>query len=274
MRQAWILGACVLTLSALGCGDDESPEILTPEDWAAQLSAPETFTWTDQPLSYTPPPEPWTREREQSGGLFGASHVKRGSVGERIHVAEYTAVGKRDRCSELSALMSELEELSPREFSSRLQRARPYLREPVNESEATNFGKANRRLDLARTEFREGDLYDVRSEISNALRDLHWVKYELEEIVAPAIFTGEGYDAFGTIEVFEPTPGTTGGEPSLSLDYTLISRDRGITYQGREVYVAHNNRLFVASFQGLAENLPLFDALVRSIQFPEGSCDH
>jgi hypothetical protein len=36
----------------------------------------------------------------------------------------------------------------------------------------------------------------------------------------------------------------------------------------------HNNRLFVAHFHGLAENLPLFEEMIDSIVFPPGECEH
>jgi hypothetical protein len=38
--------------------------------------------------------------------------------------------------------------------------------------------------------------------------------------------------------------------------------------------VLHNNRLFVVSFQGLAENLPLFEQVVDTVAFPPGRCEH
>jgi hypothetical protein len=62
------------------------------------------------------------------------------------------------------------------------------------------------------------------------------------------------------------------GEPAVRRDYTF--EHRGHTFTGREIFVMHNNRLFVAAFHGLDENLPLFDDMVASIVFPAGECEH
>ena len=59
------------------------------------LSAAETFTWTDQPLRFQPPPDDWRRDRYNQGGLLGVNFIHSRSVGERIYIAEYTRVGKR-----------------------------------------------------------------------------------------------------------------------------------------------------------------------------------
>lgn len=238
------------------------------------LPEPEEFIWDDQPISFSPPPEDWERQREQSGGLMGARFVKRRSVGERIHVAEYSSIGKRDRCSELEAILRDLDELDQRQFSIRLQRARPYLSDPVNDSEVDYFAAANERLDDARTAFREEDMTGVRREIGGAIDDLSWVQFELDEIVDRVIFEEEDLDSLGRIEILGTSEGEVDDKPSVTLDYTFVSFDRDRLYHGREVYVEYNNRLFVASFMGLEENLPLFDAIVETISFPEGECDH
>ena len=59
------------------------------------LSPAETFTWTDQPLRFQPPPADWRRDRYNQGGLLGVDFIHSGSVGERIYIAEYTRVAAR-----------------------------------------------------------------------------------------------------------------------------------------------------------------------------------
>jgi hypothetical protein len=59
------------------------------------LSAAETFRWTDQPLTFQPPPAGWRRDKHNEGGLLGVRFTHSGSVGERIYVAEYTKIGQR-----------------------------------------------------------------------------------------------------------------------------------------------------------------------------------
>jgi hypothetical protein len=279
VRRTRVLGsvlAAVLSV-ALGCGEGEEKSAksrLTAADWATRLGPPEQFTWDDQPLSFAPPPPDWKRQREQSGGLRGARFVKPVSGGQAIHVAEVTALGKRDRCSELEALLRELDELSQREFMIRLQRSRPYGKDPVNAGEKMAFAAANERLDEARTAHIAGDLQEVRRQISEALFTLRFVIYALDEVVQDALFTGEGYEQFGKIEVFEAQPGELAGKPSVELEYLLAVEGKELLIYGRKVYVEHNNRLFELSFQGVEEYLPLFEALLESVRFPDGACQH
>lgn len=264
----------ILTSCSNDMDSSSETEFRSPAEWAALLGPVEVFVWNDQPVEFSIPPADWVSEREQSGGLMGVRYVKRKSVGERIHVAEYTSVGKKDRCKKLEDLMRDLDELNSRDFSSRLQRARPYAQHPINASEKQAAKRANERLDDARDAYRSGDLDEVRDRISAAIWDLKWVDYPLDDVVGLALFTGEGYEQFGKVAVLEPVRGEVAGEPSLSLDYSFVAHGSGRNYHGREIYVEHNNRLFVASFQGLEENLSLFDALVASINFPPGSCEH
>lgn len=273
-----IVGLSLLVI-ALGCDATgqipDRREERSAEEWAAELAAPEEFSWDDQPIRFAPLPADWERQREQSGGLFGTRFVKYVSGGQSIEVAEFTAVGKRDRCTELEELLRDLDELDRREFMNRLLKARPYLgKDPLNASETEAFEAANERLDDARSAYLAGDFEEVRGRISAALWDLRWVALPLEDIVEPALFTGEGYDRMGRIEVAEPVDSEVAGKPAILLEYVFEPNDRDGVFHGKHYYVAHNNRLFVARFQGVDEYLPLFDAMVDSISFPPGACEH
>jgi hypothetical protein len=277
-RSILFLFSLSIVATGLACGErgesSENGSVRSVEAWATEMGPPERFVWDDEPISFSPPPADWERQREQSGGLFGARFVKYESGGQAIHLAEVTAVGQRDRCSELKALLRDLDELSPREFQTRLQRARPYLRDPINRSEKDAFKAANNRLDQARKAEREGDPAEVRDRISAALWDLKWVEYTLSEVVEPVLFTGEEWAGHGEIELQEPLAGEIAGEPSLHVDYLFDSKDKDRVFTGRKVYIEHNNRLFEASFLGVEEYLPLFEAMVQSISFPGGACEH
>lgn len=78
-----------ILLVLVACGPDEDRARTEP------LSAAETFTWTDQPLRFQPPPADWRRDRYNQGGLLGVTFIHTGSVGERIDVAEFTRVAER-----------------------------------------------------------------------------------------------------------------------------------------------------------------------------------
>ena len=169
MNPIMVLATIGFVALATGCsGDSDSspdPVVRSPAEWAALLSPAEVFAWDDQPIEFAPPPPDWVSEREQSGGLMGVRYVKQRSVGERVHVAEYTSVGKKDRCKELEDLLRDLDELNARDFGNRLQRARPYAQHPLNASETEAAERASERLDDARTAYRSGDLDEVRDRI-------------------------------------------------------------------------------------------------------------
>lgn len=278
-RRLWIDSFVIVSLALLaGCSGSNDGDAAsanggrTAAEWAAELGPPEIFTWDDQPISFAPPPASWERQREQSGGLLGARFVKYEQGGQAIHFAEVTKVGQRDRCSELEQLLKEVEEPS---FLGDLQRARPYRNGFINGTEKMNSTAVQERLDRAAQAHRARDFSEARSAISKALYAMHFVKYSLDEVVGPALFTGKGYEKFGQIEVFDPYPGeAVAGQPSLVLEYLLAVRDKKQIFYGRKVYVEYNNRLFEASFQGVKEYMPLFEAMLASVSFPEGPCVH
>jgi hypothetical protein len=103
---------------------------------------------------------------------------------------------------------------------------------------------------------------------------LNWVRFELGDVVEQALFTGKGWDGIGKIELAEPIDTEIAGRPAVVLDYTLAPRERDGILRGQKVYVEQNNRLFVASFQGVDEYFPLFEAMIDSISFPPGTCEH
>ena len=62
------------------------------------------------------------------------------------------------------------------------------------------------------------------------------------------------------------------GEPAVRVDFTFDSH--GIPFVGRRIYVVHNNRMFEIGLQGRETTLPLFQAVLDSITFPAGPCEH
>ena len=82
----WIF---LLLVFVLACTSQEKKAREEP------LLPAETFNWGAIPLTFQPPPAPWARQKHNQGGLLGVWFTHRGSVGERIYVAEYTKVGKR-----------------------------------------------------------------------------------------------------------------------------------------------------------------------------------
>ena len=262
---ALLLGLCLIW--ACG-GDGDVSSILE------SLPPTEEFNWGGQPISVSPPPESWRREKEQSGGLRGARFIKTGSVGEEIRLTEHYSLAERDRCERLSALLSDLDNLDRTALNKRVQRARLYPVPPINSKEATLADAANASLDRARANFLQDQMIETRTAITQALEQAGRIHYSLNEVVDRVMFSPTSYDSFGTVEVEEPIRGELAGEPSVTVDFTLDSTERPHFYHGRQVYVLKNNRLFVLTFFGLSENLPLFDAIVETVSFPPGQCSH
>ncbi len=52
------------------------------------LAPPETFLWSDQPVVFSPPPDPFTRERHAEGGRKGVSFTRYEAPPTRMTVAE------------------------------------------------------------------------------------------------------------------------------------------------------------------------------------------
>ena len=266
MRPALALVVAV-GLVTTACGGSDAPETEPPP-----LPPAEVFAWGGQPISFSPPPEDWRREKEQSGGLRGARFVLAGSVGERIHIAEHYALDERDHCARLAALASDHERLDDNAFRNDLLRARPYVPEPINGWEGRYASDVNSSLDSAFQARMQRDPAMTRHWLDRAREEAAQIRYTLDDVVERVTFTAPASPSGSTFEVGERRSASVAGEPAYALNYVM--KLRGRTYLGREYYVLKNNRLFVASFQGLANNLALFESIVESITFPPGACDH
>lgn len=264
------VAATILLLCVVGCASDGG----SPREPAPTPAGTERFDWGGQPIAFAVPDASWRRDREQSGGLRGVRFIKSGSVGEEIRVAEHYALDDRDRCSRLEELLDELENLSRGEMQHATRHARLWASPPIHSREERDVELANAELDRALASFRADDLEAAREAIGEALQHAVGIRYTLDEVLDRVLFTRAQYDAFGKVEVEPPVEGSIAGEPSVSVDFTLDSRDRDVLFHGRQHYVLKNNRLFVLAFIGLPENLPLFEAIVESVDFPAGSCAH
>ena len=85
-RTRWIF---LLLVFFLACTSQENKAREEP------LLPAETFNWCVIPLTFQPPPAQWARQKHNEGGLRGVWFTHKGSVGERIYVAEYYKVGER-----------------------------------------------------------------------------------------------------------------------------------------------------------------------------------
>ena len=73
----------------LACDSQEKRALKEP------LLPAETFHWSIIPIAFQPPPVTWERQKHNQGGLLGIWFTHKGSVGERIYIAELLKIGRR-----------------------------------------------------------------------------------------------------------------------------------------------------------------------------------
>jgi len=260
----FLLSVVPLTI-VLGCG--ATPEV---ED----LPPPERFDWGGgQPIRFSPAPPDWRREKTTSGGLRGLRFVKTGSVGEGITMAEAYHYSDHDRCAEIDELLARCNEIPWRDLSKRVQKSRINVWNPISDHEEYLGGQVNQSMDRAVESARNGDEFGVCRELETAREQAGRIVFSIDDVPDEDLVV---FRTGGLVPAESLTPlGTSrtevAGHPAVRRDYTFDYRHLFI---GRELFVMHNNRLFVAHFHGLAENLPLFEEMIDSIVFPPGECEH
>jgi hypothetical protein len=95
------------------------------------------------------------------------------------------------------------------------------------------------------------------------------VRYQLGDFIDEVRFDPAVLTEATRTHAGELVPATVGGEHAMRLDWEIDHR--GHTYVGCDYYVLRNNCLFIASYMGLEKNRDVFDRLVETITFPEGS---
>lgn len=249
----------------LGCG--ATPEV---ED----LPPPERFDWGGgQPIRFSPAPSDWRREKTTSGGLLGLRFVKTGSVGEGITMAEAYRYSDHDRCAEIDELRAQCNEISQQDLAKKVRKSRMDVWNPVSDHEEYMGGQVNEAMDRAVGAARNGDGSGVCRELETAREQASRIVFSIDDVPAEdlVVFRTGGLVPADSLMILGTSRTEVAGHPAVRRDYTFNYRHLFI---GRELFVMHNNRLFVAHFHGLPENVPLFEAMIDSIVFPPGECEH
>jgi len=255
---AWVVPVLV---ALSGCSGPGAPTLGAPA-----LGAPETFHWPDQPVTFRPPPGGWRREGDLSGGRRGVRFVKERSVGEAISVGEYYLLADRDRRAELEALATRVDTLDDRETRRELSRARWRTDDPFSESETRTAEAVNEGLDRAFQALLREDRSGVRREIESAEAAARMLRFTLDDVADRVVFEPAKRNEPARYRVIARTPASVAGHPALRVDFELRA-DEGLR-RCCEVYVMHENHLFIAEYIGLERNLALFDRVIESITFP------
>jgi len=257
---------CGLALAVvLGCGTADEVDELPP---------PERFDWGGgQPIRFSPAPPDWRREKTTSGGLLGLRFVKTGSVGEGITMAEAFHYSDHDRCAEIDELLAQCNQISRRELSEMVRKSQINVWNPVSDKEEYLGGHVNQSMERAVEAARNGDSFQVCRELETAREQASRIVFSIDDVPDEDLVvfrTGRLVPA-KSFTLLGTTRTEVAGHPAVRRDYTFDYRHPFI---GRELFFMHNNRLFVANFHGLAENLPLFEGMIDSIVFPAGECEH
>jgi hypothetical protein len=253
--------ALLIAVGVAGCAKPASAPSLS-----AGLGAPETFEWTDHPIAFATPAKGWYRDGDRSGGLLGVRFIKERSVGEVIEVAEYYSIGQRDGRAALADLLQKIDSYDDRDLRQRLAIAHYRTDDPINGLETDVASRVNEALDRAMSAHINGDADAVRNAVRDARFAADGMRFTLDDVVERVAFRPERHGEPSRYAVLGRGTTTVAGEPAATVDYTLTLPER--TLSAREVYFAHDNHLYVASFLGLKSNLELFDRVVGSIAWP------
>lgn len=250
----------ILVLAALaGCARPATTVV-------ESLSPAETFDWCGQPIEFQPPPDRWLREGYGDGGLSGIWCVKKGGHGEAIAIGEHRIVAERDQRIVLGKLLADLPRLEEREVARALGIARWRTDDPVGRPYRDAASAGNEAIDRALDAYYDHRPSDVRWELESALGIAQRTRLTLADVLERVEFRPEKTREPQIYKVIGRDTLEVAGEPAVSVDYTVETI--GGPRRAREIYVMHDNHLFVAHFIGLATSLPLFDRVVATISFP------
>ncbi len=252
------LASLALALSA-GCSGGGGLPI------AEHLQPLETFHWNEHPIAFCPPPVGWRREGTNSREL-GVMFIKTGSVGEAISIGEYYLLARHDRRAELHQLATRVLALDDDELRNALHRARWQTQDTFSASEGATAAAVNECLEHAFQAMLRGDREAARREVEAAESAAAGLRYTLDDLLPEVEFRPERRQEPRRYHVTGRSQITLAGQPAIRIDFDHQT-DEGLR-RCSEVYVMHENHLFIASYIGLARNLPLYDQVIASIVFP------
>jgi hypothetical protein len=243
---------------ASGCGRGQEP-----------LSAPETFSWCAQPITFSPPASSWYREGENGGGMLGVRFVLKGGAGQCITVLTFHTLAERNRRDAITRLIARQDSLGKREFLRELSLARARTDDPMSDREVAVATAINDALNRAEVEYFADRGLFVKANLEEALRAAGAFDVTLADVLPRLRLRPERMQEPERWRLGAQRDTTVAGYPAFAGDDTLITPEAALLY--REVIWVVNRCAFKAIYQGTKENLPTFDRLVGSIRFPAGA---
>ena len=265
-----LIAVACLTFLAAACAAEPAPKDPAPLEPATfELAPPETFNWSEQGITFRPAPAGWRREGETGGGVKGVRFVKIGSVGEAVGVGEYYLLADRHKSAHLRNMLAEFDTYERGfRWDKALRGAYAYTDSPFTPLEAEIAERINTEVSAASVTFRNEDKNGTRAHLEAALLAAERLQFSLADVIDRVEFRPERRESPEWYRMLGRREATIAGEPAVIVDYTVKVPERAMTYAAREVYVVYNSHLFIGTFIGLKESLPVFEAVVGSIEFP------
>jgi hypothetical protein len=268
MRAAAAAAGLSFALLVIACGSNRPPQPGPAEP--PKLQPPETFNWTGEKISLAIPPVGWRREGETGGGIKGARFVKEGSP-EAIGLGDYYILADRNRSSHIRELLAAFDTYEYGSFAwdKALRDTYAYTDTPFSSLETEIAEQVNTEIGQASVAWRNRDRDAAKAHLEAALAASSRLHFSLGDAIARVEFKLEGRQNPEWYRLIGRRAAVIAGEPAVVVDYTVTVPERAQTYSGREAYFVHDSHMFVATFIGLPASLPVLDAILASIQFPQ-----
>ena len=254
-----LVACCLASASILVAGCTSAPK----------LGPPETFTWVSQPVECASPPPEWQRDGENSGGWLGVRFILRGGAGEVISLGANAAIASRSRVEAIERLIAWRDSLSQDEFVRELSLAHARTEDALTDAERTIALTINVALDRVASDLSAGHDTFVEGGLQEALAAARSYRPTLAELLPELRLRPERHPEPERWRIGYERDTTLAGHPAFAGDDTLITPEGPLLY--RQVVWVVNGCPFQATYQGLPENAPVFEAWLASVRFPEAT---
>ena len=237
---------------------------------APELLPAETFDWSGKKISFSIPPAGWRREGETSGGVKGARFVKERSVGEAIGLGDYYLLADRNRSAAIGSILEKFDTFDYGfAWDRALREAYAHTDSPFTALESEIAERVNREVGDAAAAYRNRDRDAAKGHLEAALAETGRLRFSLDEVIDRVEFKPERRQNPEWYQLLGRSETVIAGEPAVVVEYTVKVPERPHTYAAREAYFVHDSHLFIGTFIGLPESLPVFEAILATIAFPE-----
>ena len=264
MRRAAVIASlvCSSALALAACA---------PVDPTAQvrLGAPEKFDWVPEPLEFAPPPVVWRREGDNGGGLLGIRFILENGGGQVMSVAAYRQWSEKLPRKEILELLADMDSTQQRELLHRLARLRVQVTEPLTDAETRAAYAVNAAVDHAQEDLLAERLSFVRGDVQGALDAIEAYRPSLAELLPHMRLKPEERQEPARWVLGSGRDTVLAGLPAYVSNDTLLAPEQRLLY--RQVYWVVDGTGFQSIYQGRPENQHVWEAMVASVRFPEGS---